>query len=180
MTFVAWDYDALARRVWDDGDVAVSVEPTGEVYWARFEAAPEYYCGQVIVQGFEDFERDGPPVDSAIDIEQIREHIGAARRAGTSTHLLMGAETPIAWRLDGLPLASPYVPGPDGTSVVTKDRVSWRRGYGAHWARVLVSPGPHIVDANGMQIRVLVEANSQCTVVVDSADIPGNIGGAGG
>ena len=180
MTFVAWDYDALERRVWDDGDVAVTVEPTGEVYWARFEPNPAYYCGQVIVQGFEDFERDGPPVDSAIDADQIRAHIGAARRAGTSTHLLMGAETAIGWRLDGRPLASPYVPGPDGTSVVTKDRVSWRRDYGPHWARVLVSPGVHVVDANGLQIRVVVDAHSQQTVVVEADGHVGNISPPGG
>jgi hypothetical protein len=52
--------------------------------------------------------------------------------------------------------------------VVTKDRVSWRRSYGPHWARVLVTPGAHVVDANGLAIRVVVEAHSQCTVLVEN------------
>jgi hypothetical protein len=168
MTFVTWNYDRLERKLWDDGDVAVSIEPTGEIFWARFEANPSFYCGQVIVQGFEDFERDGPPVDCGVDGEQIRTHLGNARTPGTSTHLLMGAETPIAWRVDGHPLALPYVPGPEGSGVVTKDRVSWRRGYGRHWARVLVTPGAHVVDANGLAVRVTVDAGAQCMVVVEA------------
>jgi hypothetical protein len=168
MTFVAWNYDGLERKLWDDGDVAVSIEHTGEIFWARFESNPNFYCGQVIVQGFEDFERDGPPVDCGVDSDLIRNHLGGARTPGTSTHLLMGAEAAIAWRLDGEPLALPYVPGPEGTGVVTKDRVSWRRGYGRNWARVLVTPGIHVVDANGLAIRVNVEANRQYMVVVDA------------
>jgi hypothetical protein len=177
MTFVTWNYDMLQRRVWDDGDVAVTIEPTGEVYWARFESNPAYYCGQVIVQGFEDFERDGPPVACSVDCDELRAYLGAARRPGTSTHLLMGAEMTVAWRLDGRPLAMPYVPGPEGSGVVTKDRVSWRRAYGPHWARVLVTPGAHVVDANGLEIHVAVDANSQCTVLVeaDASQSGGNL-----
>ena len=171
MAFTTWDYDGFVRRTWDDGNVTVSIEATGEIYWARFDANPAVYAGQVIVQGFEDFERDGVPMDVLVDTPAIRAFLGASRRAGASTHLLLGAEAPITWRLDGRPLANPYVPGPEGTNVITDDRVSWRRAYGPWWARVLVAPGAHEVDANGLSIQVLIDPKHQCTVVVENGNL---------
>jgi len=169
MAFTAWDYDGFARKSWDDGNVTVTVESTGEIYWARFDN--RLNAGQVIVQGFEDFERDGVPMDVLLDTPAIRAYLGASRRVGASTHLLLGAEAPIAWRLNGRPLASPYVPGPDTSAVITDDRVSWRKGYGQWWARVLVPPGAHEVDANGLSIKVLIDPKHQCTVVVENGNI---------
>jgi hypothetical protein len=169
MAFTTWDYDGFSKRSWDDGNVSVSVEPTGEIYWARFDA--QTFAGQVIVQGFEDFERDGVPIDVLVDTPAIRMYLNQSRRPGASTHLLLGAEAPIAWKLDGMPLANPYVPGPEGSNVLTDDRVSWRRSYGPWWARILVAPGAHEVDANGLSIKVLIDPKHQCTVVVENGNL---------
>lgn len=164
MAFVDWSYDAMRPRRWDDGEVIVSLEATGELYWAFYGDDN----ASVVVQGVEDFERSGAPVASEIDVRDVLAYLAEVRQPGTSTHLLLGAETPVSWQLDGRPLAMPFVPGPEGSSVMTDDRVTWRVAYGPWWARVLVAPGAHVVNANGLEIRVLVEANTQCLVVVEN------------
>lgn len=150
----AWDYDRFEPSSFRSGEHEVSLERTGQVFWSSFDADPAAFCGKVVATGWEDFFREGVPPEVPDESgEEIRRRLEAARRPGSSTHLVFsvsfGSEALLSagaqWLLDGNLCANPVLVGPGHANVVFNDHTSWRRDLGANGERMLVAPGRHVL-----------------------------------
>lgn len=144
------NWDAFVPQRWQDGEYMISAERDGKLYWARFNGNPAYFCAEVTAIGWEDFLRDGPPVETASSCSAaIRRSFELCRADGRSTHVVLGvrrdAETRCGeWILDGSRVALPEIPGPGEAGMgAHTDLSSFRKRYGDAWERALITPGEH-------------------------------------
>jgi hypothetical protein len=183
------NWDAFVPQRWQDGEFTISAERDGKLYWACFNGNPAYFCAEVTAIGWEDFLRDGPPVETSPSCSvAIRRYFELCRTDGRSTHVLLGMRhdaEPVcgSWIVDGFRLALPDIPGPDGAGLgAYTDLSSFRGRCGDGWERALIRPGQHsasvtITRADGTECtkeqRFVARAGARSEVIFDVAQPSG-------
>ena len=180
------NWDAFVPQRWQDGEYTISAERDGKLYWACFNMNPAYFCAEVTAIGWEDFPRDGPPVETSSSCSAaIRRYFEVCRTDGRSTYVLLGVrhEGEIVcgpWIVDGSRIALPEIPGPDGAGLgAHADLSSFHKRYGDRWERALIRPGEHdasftITRADGTEYterrRFVARAGARSEVIFDVRD----------
>jgi len=148
-----YDYSAATRWVFEDGSGAVTIEPVGRVAFARFDMHPSRFAGVVWRDApFDEVADESAPAAAPTLWHAAAEHLCAVRRPGTTPHITValgdfgGARVlayPYEWCLDGKPLSSPHVPGPDGANLLDERPALQPRSLPYP---IAMEPGVHLLE----------------------------------
>lgn len=173
------DYSAVTREVLEDGGDAATIETTGRVVFATFDINPAMFVGVVCCE---------VPFDALVDADAPRcfpalwraaaDRLRALRRPGRSACVTVRLAAPdprrvlvrpYDWRLDGVAVSAPCVPGPSYAGSV--DERPALTVDGAPFV-ILVAPGARRLEGS-MRVFEDARAPRDVPLAVDLDVAPG-------